>query len=68
MQITVRPVAATALITRITTAAARESNPDVGSSKNRIGALLASSTAIVKRLRSPGANPSMSPTSPTFRS
>lgn len=44
-----RPEAATRLIQRITTCAARESNPVVGSSKNKIAGFAASSTAIDNR-------------------
>ena len=39
--------------------------PLVGSSRNRMGVLAQSSTAMVSRLRSPGASPSLSPGSPT---
>lgn len=46
---TVRPVSATFFTARITIAAARASNPDVGSSMNMIEGLDTSSTAIVSR-------------------
>ena len=67
VEITVRPIFATLCTSVMTTSAARESKPLVGSSRKKTGALDTSSTATVRTFRWPGERPLAEPELPIMR-